>query len=33
MTDAYSQQEYLDLMDRFKKEKIPLSVGVLDIDW
>lgn len=31
--DAYSAQEYLDLMDKFKKESIPLSVGVLDIDW
>lgn len=33
MVDAYSGEEYLGLMDRFKKEKIPLSVGVLDIDW
>ena len=30
---AYTQQEYLDLMDRFHKEKIPFSVGVVDMDW
>lgn len=29
----YSAQEYIDLMDRFKAEKIPLSVGVIDMDW
>lgn len=33
MADAYSADEYVGLMDRFKKEKIPLSVGVIDIDW
>lgn len=29
----YTQQEYLDLMERFKKEKVPLSVAVIDMDW
>lgn len=29
----YSQQEYLDLMDRFEKENCPFSVAVLDMDW
>jgi alpha-glucosidase (family GH31 glycosyl hydrolase) len=30
---AYLAQEYLDLMDRFRKENVPLSVGVIDMDW
>ncbi len=30
---AYTQQEYLDLMDRFQKENIPFSVSVVDMDW
>ena len=30
---AYTQQEYLDLMDRFHEENIPFSVGVVDMDW
>ena len=30
---AYSDEEYLGLMDKFNEEKIPLSVGVLDMDW
>ena len=30
---AYTQQEYLDLMDRFVKEDLPFSVGVVDMDW
>ncbi len=29
----YTQQEYLSLMDRFQKEDIPFSVGVVDMDW
>ena len=29
----YSATEYLDLMDRFTAEGIPLSVAVLDVDW
>ncbi|ORX39568.1 putative alpha-xylosidase [Kockovaella imperatae] len=29
----YSQDEYIGLMDRFKDEKIPLSVAVIDMDW
>ncbi len=29
----YSDQEYLKLFDRFEKEEIPFSVGVLDMDW
>ena len=30
---AYTQQEYLDLMDRFVQEDLPFSVGVVDMDW
>ena len=30
---AYSEQSYLDLMDRFKNAQIPLSIAVLDMDW
>ncbi len=30
---AYTQQEYLDLMVRFKKEGIPLTVATVDMDW
>lgn len=30
---AYSQEEYLNLMNRFDAEKIPFSVAVLDMDW
>ena len=30
---AYSQQEYLDLMDKFKAEDIPLTVATVDMDW
>lgn len=30
---AYSSEEYLGLMDRFREEGIPLSVGVVDMDW
>lgn len=30
---AYTQEEYLALMDRFEREKIPFSVAVLDMDW
>lgn len=29
----YSAGEYLELMDRFKREGIPLNVGVVDMDW
>ncbi|KAG7288272.1 hypothetical protein NEMBOFW57_007803 [Staphylotrichum longicolle] len=29
----YTASEYLDLMDRFKEEGIPLNVGVIDMDW
>ncbi|KAJ4256031.1 hypothetical protein NW762_009105 [Fusarium torreyae] len=29
----YTAQEYLDLMDKFKSNGIPLSVAVLDMDW
>ena len=29
----YSQQEYQDLMLRFRREEIPLSVAVLDMNW
>lgn len=30
---AYSADEYLALMDKFKEANIPLSVAVLDMDW
>ncbi len=30
---AYTQDEYTDLMKKFKEEDIPLSVAVLDMDW
>ncbi|KAH7126397.1 putative alpha-xylosidase [Dactylonectria estremocensis] len=30
---AYTQKEYLDLVDDFSEEGIPLSVGVVDMDW
>ena len=33
VVDAYSDMEYVDLMDRFKKEGLPLSVAVIDTDW
>lgn len=29
----YSQDEYLDLMDRFKAEGIPFTTAVIDMDW
>lgn len=29
----YTQQEYIDLMERFMKEGVPFSVGVIDMDW
>jgi alpha-glucosidase (family GH31 glycosyl hydrolase) len=29
----YTADEYLSLMDRFRKNEIPLSVAVLDMDW
>lgn len=30
---AYTQQEYLSLMDRFREEKIPITVATVDMDW
>ena len=30
---AYTQEEYLSLMNRFKKEEVPFSVAVIDMDW
>jgi alpha-glucosidase (family GH31 glycosyl hydrolase) len=30
---AYSDGEYLKLMEQFQKEEIPLSVAVIDMDW
>ncbi len=30
---AYTQQEYLDLMARFKQEGISLTVATIDMDW
>lgn len=29
----YTQESYVELMDRFRTEKIPLSVAVIDMDW
>lgn len=29
----YSSKSYLELMDRFRAEQIPLSVAVIDMDW
>ena len=30
---AYTQKEYLDLMQEFKKRDIPLTVATVDMDW
>lgn len=30
---AYTQQEYIDLIKRFEKEGIPLTVATIDMDW
>lgn len=30
---AYTAHDYLDLVDQFRKEGLPLSVGVLVMDW
>jgi len=30
---AYTQTEYLNLMNRFEKENIPLTVATVDMDW
>ena len=30
---AYTDKEYLSLMDRFEKENIPLTVATVDMDW
>ncbi|KAK4655481.1 hypothetical protein QC762_302810 [Podospora pseudocomata] len=30
---AYSAEEYLELMDHFQKEGVPLSAAVIDMDW
>lgn len=29
----YTQQEYINLMDNFSDDGIPMSVGVIDMDW
>ena len=29
----YSEEEYLNLMDRFKREGIPFTTSVIDMDW
>ena len=29
----YTAEEYLALMDRFAAERLPFSVGVVDMDW
>ena len=30
---AYSQDEYLTLMDKFREEEIPITVATVDMDW
>ena len=30
---AYTEDEYLKLMDRFDEKDVPLSVGIVDMDW
>ncbi len=30
---AYSQEEYLSLMDKFREEEIPITVATVDMDW
>ena len=30
---AYTQDEYLELMDKFRDEDVPFSAGVVDMDW
>ena len=30
---AYTQEEYLSLMDKFAEEKVPLTVATVDMDW
>lgn len=30
---AYTQKEYLDLMDEFEKKDVPLTVATIDMDW
>ncbi|KAK3389992.1 glycoside hydrolase family 31 protein [Podospora didyma] len=30
---AYTADEYMELIDHFKRETIPLNVGVIDMDW
>ena len=29
----YTQEEYIALMDRFKEEDVPFTIGVVDMDW
>ena len=31
--ERYSEQSYMEMLERFEKEKVPLSVAVLDMDW
>ena len=30
---AYTDEEYLGLMDRFQQQDVPLAVGIVDMDW
>ncbi len=30
---AYTQEEYLTLMDKFKEEEVPITVATVDMDW
>lgn len=31
--EKYTEDSYLEMLDHFKEEKVPLSVGVIDMDW
>ena len=31
--EKYTEKSYLDLMDRFDEEQIPITVAVIDMDW
>lgn len=30
---AYTQKEYIELMEKFRNESVPLAVSVIDMDW
>ena len=31
--EKYTEKSYLELMDRFEKENVPITVAVIDMDW